>query len=325
MSFKRIDINEIKDFHFGNAQDIEGGTGCTAIISEKGAVCGVDVRGGGPATRETDLLKSENTVDSVNAVVLSGGSAFGLEASCGVMRELSTLQIGFPMKDKYIPIVCGASLYDLEVGSSDVFPDIAMGVEATKNAFGDEFKSGVVGAGTGASVGKICGPDRAMKTGLGVYACADDRLQVGAIAAVNAIGDIHNGSGRMIAGVLTPDGNSLDNTIKYLREMINNVPQNSEKESVSNTTISCVVTNAKLTKAQANKLASTLHDAYARSIKPVHSTLDGDTIFVMASGEVEVNFDALAALATDILQYSIIDGADSAKDAYGLKASGSII
>lgn len=333
-----IDIGEVKGFRLGNAEDKKAGTGCTVIISEKGAVAGVDVRGGGPATRETDLLKSENTVELINAVVLSGGSAFGLEAASGVMTELEKRGVGFRVGDITVPIVCGASLFDLAVGSSQVRPDKLMGMKACENAFRGIFLGGNYGAGTGASVGKYYGMERAMKTGLGTYACSDGILEVGAITAVNAFADVLDGAGNIIAGLLSSDGESIigsieplkNNIIKKKEQPVNAVDYHDEATELTddlgynitfNTTIGCLITNAKLTKSSCNKLASILHDAYARAIKPVHSTLDGDTIFVMSTGEVEVNFDAFAALATDIMQYSIIDACNSAEDAYGLKSA----
>ena len=608
---KMISVTDIEDFKLGNAENSEKGTGCTVIICEEGAVGGVDVRGGGPATRETDLLRSENTVNSVNAVVLSGGSAFGLEAASGVMRELAERRIGFDVGDNIVvPIVCGASLFDLPVGDPKAFPDVYMGAQAVRNAYNNSFARGNHGAGTGATVGKIKGYDRAMKTGLGAFACGDGVIEVGAVAAVNAVGDIYNGAGKIIAGLRSEDGKSIYGTIKTLKSMVHDkirltddntsfinrseveealaaaakqyeeeevarMTEESEPEAVPeesvpeipevsaepefqeepaeevveepteevfeepaeefveepeteqteefaeelaeeiidepaaefipdtpevnaaednsmeyaeisipevsaepefqeepaeevveepteevfeepaeefveepeteqteefaeelaeeiidepaaefipdtpevnaaednsmeyaevsipeavaepefheepaeeiieepaeefveeeyteepavevieepaeelveepaaeqaeeiieepveeepvvlsredmgydivfNTTISCLITNAALTKSQANKLASILHDAYARAIKPVHGTMDGDTVFVLATGKQQVNFDAFAALATDVMQYAIIDGAMSAESAYGIPAA----
>ncbi|MBR3331901.1 MAG: P1 family peptidase [Mogibacterium sp.] len=631
---KMISVTDIEDFKLGNAENREKGTGCTVIICEEGAVGGVDVRGGGPATRETDLLRSENTVNSVNAVVLSGGSAFGLEAASGVMRELAERRIGFNAGDDIVvPIVCGASLYDLPVGDPKAFPDVYMGAQAVRNAYDNSFARGNHGAGTGATVGKMKGYDRAMKTGLGAFACGDGVIEVGAIAAVNAVGDIYSGAGKIIAGLRSEDGKSIYGTIKTLKGMVHDkirltddntsfinrseveealaaaakqyeeeaaarkteeteadtepeeeiaeaaeaeteteeetvtapaevteeeaaeaaaeeefneepaeeaaeeepaceadeqasennfeepadeiieepapefipetpavsaadvnsleyaeisipevsaeavsdeeaagepaeepaeeiaeeteeetaeeaaeeepaeeageqaaennyeepadeiveepapeetsvtaaeeeafkepdeemtgepdietpeepaeeaaeepaaqetseeIPEETAEETaeefteepageiaeeaaeefaeeapeeteeteeeepvvltreemgydiVFNTTISCLITNADLTKSQANKLASILHDAYARAIKPVHGTLDGDTVFVLATGKQQVNFDAFAALATDVMQYAIIDGAMSAESAYGIPAA----
>lgn len=395
--FGRVDITDIKGFKLGNAENTDAATGCTVIVAEKGATAGVDVRGGGPATRETDLLRSENTIDKIHAVVISGGSAYGLEAGSGVMRELENMKIGHRVSNCIVPIVCQASLFDLNVGQPDVRPDRTMGVKAVHNAFcGGEFHHGNYGAGTGASVGKFYGMNRAMKTGLGTFACSDGEIEVGAITAVNAFADVYDGRNHVIAGLLSADGKRIDGTIRPLKNCVaaessynmkskmepffnkhkeetasesepteavrvepapaetvepaepKNVPEvldapetaeliqepvpeevpavNEESEDMGygitfNTTISCLITNAKLTKAQCNKLASILHDGYARAIKPVHSTMDGDTIFVMTTGEKDVNFDAFAALATDIVQYSVIDGAISAESAYGLPAA----
>ncbi|MEE1374730.1 MAG: P1 family peptidase [Clostridia bacterium] len=365
--FGRVDITDIKGFKLGNAENTDAATGCTVIVAEKGATAGVDVRGGGPATRETDLLRSENTIDKIHAVVISGGSAYGLEAGSGVMRELENMKIGHRVGNCIVPIVCQASLFDLNVGQPDVRPDRTMGVKAVHNAFcGGEFHHGNYGAGTGASVGKFYGMNRAMKTGLGTFACSDGEIEVGAITAVNAFADVYDGRNQVIAGLLSADGKRIDGTIRPLKNCVAaessynmkskmepffnkrreeeelEEPETAEviQESVAeeaptvnkepedmgygitfNTTISCLITNAKLTKAQCNKLASILHDGYARAIKPVHSTMDGDTIFVMTTGEKDVNFDAFAALATDIVQYSVIDGAISAESAYGLPAA----
>lgn len=365
--FGRVDITDIKGFKLGNAENTDAATGCTVIVAEKGATAGVDVRGGGPATRETDLLRSENTIDKIHAVVISGGSAYGLEAGSGVMRELENMKIGHLVGNCIVPIVCQASLFDLNVGQPDVRPDRTMGVKAVHNAFcGGEFHHGNYGAGTGASVGKFYGMNRAMKTGLGTFACSDGEIEVGAITAVNAFADVYDGRNQVIAGLLSADGKRIDGTIRPLKNCVAaessynmkskmepffnkrreeekfaepetveviQEPVKEETPAVNeqskdmgyditfNTTISCLITNAKLTKAQCNKLASILHDGYARAIKPVHSTMDGDTIFVMTTGEKDVNFDAFAALATDIVQYSVIDGAISAESAYGLQAA----
>lgn len=372
--FGRVDITDIKGFKLGNAENTDAATGCTVIVAEKGATAGVDVRGGGPATRETDLLRSENTIDKIHAVVISGGSAYGLEAGSGVMRELENMKIGHRVSSCIVPIVCQASLFDLNVGQSDIRPDRTMGVKAVHNAFcGGEFHHGNYGAGTGASVGKFYGMNRAMKTGLGTFACSDGEIEVGAITAVNAFADVYDGRNQVIAGLLSADGKRIDGTIRPLKNCVaaessynmkskmepffnkrreeeeleepetteevrvesapaetvesgetstvNKEPEDMGYGITFNTTISCLITNAKLTKAQCNKLASILHDGYARAIKPVHSTMDGDTIFVMTTGEKDVNFDAFAALATDIVQYSVIDGTISAESAYGLPAA----
>lgn len=312
-----IDIREIKGFKIGSAENAEAATGVTVIISEKGAATGVDVRGGGPATRETDLLKPENMVQEINAVTLSGGSAYGLEAGCGVMEFLEEGGIGFDVGVGIVPIVCGASLFDLVVGDGKVRPDKEMGRKACENAFRGHFEEGNHGAGTGASVGKYRGPSRMMKSGQGASAIEIGNLQVGAISAVNALGDVFDVQGRQIAGILSEDGNSLASTSEIIKEDV------ARQFDIfkGNTTISCILTNGKLTKAQCTKLASIAHDGYARAIKPVHSTADGDTIFVMATGEAEVNFDALAVLATEQIAKAIENAVINAGPAYGLKAA----
>ena len=313
---KYIEINKIDGFKIGNAEDKKGGTGCTTIICEKGAVAGVDVRGGGPATRETDLLKSENMVEKIHSVVLSGGSAYGLEAGSGVMNYLEEKNIGFDVGVGVVPIVCGASLFDLIVGNAKARPTRELGYESAKNAFLDIFEKGNHGAGTGATVGKFLGPKYAMKSGLGVKAAEIGSIKVGVVVAVNALGDIYE-NGKLIAGLYDRDSRKLLNTEKL---MIEKAAEDLNVFS-GNTTISCFLTNAILTKAQCNKLASILHDAYARCIKPVHSSADGDTIFVMSTCQVKGTFDSIGVIGAKILEEAIVDGVKSAKTDYGFIAA----
>lgn len=309
---KDIKIQEIKDFQLGNAQDIENGTGCTVILCPKGAIAGVDVRGGGPATRETDLLKPENMVQQIHAVCLSGGSAFGLEAGSGVMQYLSEHQIGFDMKGIYIPIVSQACLFDCSVANMKAYPNKEMGYQACQN-INEPFLSGNVGAGTGASVGKCFGFDCAMKSGLGQAAVSLNELQVGAIVAVNACGDIYKpDSQERLAGAY--DYN-LQKELNSEQGLLQEQPQEN-----TNTTIGCIITNAKLTKAQMNKVASMTHDAFARCIRPVHTSNDGDTIFAMASQQVEANQDIVGILAIQAMMKAIVDAVTSANEAYQLKS-----
>lgn len=313
---KKIEITDIKGFRLGTAENEEAGTGVTVIIAENGAVAGVDVRGGGPATRETDLLKPENMVQEINAVTLSGGSAYGLEAGCGVMEYLEEKGMGFDVGVGIVPIVCGASLFDLVIGDGKVRPDKEMGRRAVRNAFDGIFEEGNHGAGCGATVGKYRGPARCMKSGQGASAVQVGELQVGAVTAVNALGDVFDSCGKQIAGLLSEDGKTLISTSSAVKEDIDR----SFDVFKGNTTISCIITNGKLTKAQCTKLASIAHDGYARAIRPVHTTADGDTIFVMATGEVEVNFDALAIIATEQIQKAIEAGVKKARPAFGLPA-----
>lgn len=315
---KEISISEIKGIRIGHAQSILGGTGCTAIICDKGARAGVDVRGGGPATRETDLLKSENMIEEIHCVMLSGGSSYGLDACSGAMEYLEKKNIGFDVGTGVVPIVCGASLFDLVVGDSKVRPDKAMGYEACTESEKRQPLQGNVGAGTGATVGKFLGVERLMKSGIGIYAVSVGDIQCAAIVAVNALGDVIDvESGKRIAGILNEDKTKIANTEEIMFSQIE------EKRNVfsGNTTIGCIITNAKLTKAQANKLASVSHNGYARAIRPVHTSADGDSIFVMATGEAEAAFDSLGALAAHVMAKAINNAVLNAKPAYGLKAS----
>lgn len=331
---KEIQITDIKGIKVGHAQDEKGGTGCTVILCPAGAAAGVDVRGGAPATRETDLLNSVNMIQQIHAVVLSGGSAYGLDAGSGVMAYLEEKGVGFDTQVALVPIVCGASLFDLEIGDPKCRPDKAMGYEACKNAgvgvvaqgnvdLAEQRNVGVVaqgnvGAGTGACVGKFLGPAHMMKSGIGTYAAQVGDLQVGAIVAVNALGDVIDiKTNQPIAGLLNPEHTAIAGT---LETMYAEYGENRNLFS-GNTTIGCIVTNAKLSKPQANKIASIAHNGCARAIRPVHTMADGDAIFVMATGEIEVMPDVAGALASEVMAKAINNAAWYAKPAYGLKAA----
>lgn len=313
-------ITQIPGIFAGHSTDAAAGTGCTAIICPGGAVAGVDVRGGAPATRETDLLRPEETVQAIHAVVLSGGSAYGLSASCGVAEELERRGIGLDVGVGLVPIVSGACLFDLAIGDASVRPTSVDGIEAAMEALdnpGKPLERGNVGAGTGCSVGKIAGPMRSMKSGLGENVQVSGNLVCGAVTAVNAVGDVFDPvTHEAIAGVLDEQGNLAANTDDMLCSMGASMPLDR-----TNTTISCVVTNAKLTKAECTKIAQMCGDAYAHAIRPVHTTNDGDTVFVMSTGEVEAMVDAVGALAVRALERAIADGARSATGAYGIKAA----
>lgn len=313
-------ITQIPGIFAGNCSETDAGTGVTVIVCPKGATGGVDVRGGAPATRETDLLRPEETVSVLHAVVLSGGSAYGLSAACGVAEELERRGIGIDVGVCRVPIVSGACLFDLAVGDAKVRPTSVDGIEATMEALdnpGVPLERGNVGAGTGATVGKIAGPERSMKTGLGEDVQVSGGLIVGAVSAVNAVGDVFDPvTHEAIAGVLGPDGSLAANTDELLRASAADMPL-----PRTNTTISCIVTNAKLTKAEATKVAQMSADAYAHTILPTHTTNDGDTIFVMATGEVDAMVDVVGALAVRALGRAIADSARSATGAFGLKAA----
>lgn len=312
-------ITQIPGIRAAHATNEEAATGCTVILCPKGATGAVDVRGGAPATRETDLLRPEETVDVLHAVVLSGGSAFGLAASTGVAEELEHRDVGLDVMVAKVPIVSGACLFDLMCGSASVRPDAAMGAKAVAHAFehaGEPLERGNVGAGTGCTVGKVAGPGRSMKTGFGECIRTAGELVCGAVVAVNAVGNVIDPTtGEFVAGVLSADGGRIISVEEAYAEGVGKMPLR------INTTISCVVTNARLTKAQATKVAQMSADAYAHAIWPTHTTNDGDSIFVMATGEVETTVDVVGMLATMALEQAIVDGARSAASAYGYRAS----
>lgn len=314
---KEIKFTDIEGIKVGHAQDLEAATGCTVILCPEGAIGGVDVRGGAPGTRETDLLKPENLVDRIHAVVLAGGSAFGLDAASGVMKYLEERNIGFDVQLTKVPIVCSAVLFDLDIGDYKVRPDFEMGYEACLNAEKNQCPNGNVGAGTGATVGKLLGPSRAMKGGLGTYALQVGKLQVGAIVAVNALGDIiDTETGKTIAGLLDEKGEKIINTEE---EMAKAYDKNKNLFS-GNTTIGAVVTNGKFTKAQMNKIASMAHNGYGRAIRPAHSLFDGDTIFALATGKIEADINVVGFLAATVMERAIANGIKSADSLHGYKA-----
>lgn len=313
---QEIKLTDIKGIQVGQAEDIEAGTGCTVILCKDGATAGVDVRGGAPATRETDLLNPLNMVQKINAVMLSGGSAYGLDTASGAMQYLEEHDCGIDMHVAKVPIVCGASLFDLTVGSPNIRPDKEMGYQACVNSEKQEFLQGNHGAGTGASVGKLLGAEMAMKSGVGTYGLQVGELQVACVTAVNACGNVvdyktnaplagvyHSGLGRMI---------SYEEALAQLENM--------QKLNDGNTTIACVVTNAKLTKAQCTKIAGIAHNGYARAIHPVHTMSDGDTIFVMSTNEIDAMPDVVGILATEVIATSVKNAVIYAEGAYGLKS-----
>lgn len=311
---KEIQITDIKGIEVGQAQDKTGGSGCSVILCKEGCCAGVDVRGGGPATRETDLLNPINMVQNIHAVCLSGGSAFGLDAASGVMQYLEEQDCGHDMGFVKVPIVCGASIFDLGVGDVHCRPDKQMGYEACINV-NKEVEEGNIGAGTGASVGKMLGKEHAMKSGLGTCGVQVNDLQVAAIVAVNACGNVvDEATQEQLAGILVND-TILPTETAMLQALEQGLPDGN-----GNTTISCIVTNAKLDKAQCTKVAGITHNGYARAIRPVHTMSDGDTVFVMATGEVDVPLDIVGVLATDMMAKAINRALKKAEGAYGLKA-----
>jgi len=307
---------DIPGLRTGHAQNTEAGTGCTAVICEQGAVAGVDVRGGAPGTRETDLLDPGNMVERIHAVVLAGGSAFGLDAASGVMNVLEERGVGFDVGVTRVPIVCSAVLFDLVCGDWRVRPDKVMGRQAAENAFEPAFipLRGSVGAGTGALVGKFHGLDFAMRGGLGSFAYRTGPLFVGALVAVNCLGDVMEpGTGNILAGAW----DRKKRRFLCTEEAVMNASQEKKNVFAGNTTLGVVATNARLTKAQAKKLASMAHDGFARSMRPAHTMVDGDTIFALSVGDLEAEMNTLGALASRAVEEAVADAVRSASGGYG--------
>ncbi|SIS37291.1 P1 family peptidase [Salimicrobium flavidum] len=314
---KKIDIRDVGNFLYGHYTDADNGTGTTAIIHTAGATGGVSVQGRAPGTRETDLLKAENTVAQIHGITLSGGSAFGLDAAGGVMRYLEEERIGFELLGNIIPIVPSAILFDFLPSTNSVYPDASYGYEAAKRAFqGTEFLSGNQGAGTGASVGKVHGFDSAMKSGIGTYAVDAGGVKVGACIAVNAFGDIMDPeTNRIIAGAYNQKEGFLD-TERILRES-----SSPDSQEGINTTIGCITTNARITKPEANHLAASAHDGLSRCIRPVHTVMDGDAMFVMAEGEKETSLLTLSTLVVHVVEQAIATAVLEAGSAFGLQSA----
>lgn len=314
---KQIDFSDIGGLKVGHAQDFQAATGCTVVICEEGAVAGVDVRGGSPGTRETDALNPVNLRKSIHAVLLAGGSAFGLDAAAGVMQYLEERGVGRDVKVMKVPIVCGAILFDLKCGDYRVRPDKKMGYEACRNAVAGAFPIGSVGAGTGATIGKVRGLDYAMKGGIGSFCLQAGNLQVGAVMAVNCVGDIFDEqANKLIAGVLGDDKKTVGSTERL---MIENYRNDTDIFS-GNTVIGVVATNAVLTKAEANRLASVSQNGIARAVRPAHTTFDGDTIFTMATGRVKADPDVVGILAVRSVEGAILRAVKSAESLAGYPA-----
>lgn len=296
-------------------------TGCTVVLVEGGAVGGVDVRGGAPGTRETDLLDPVNTVEQVHAVVLSGGSAFGLDASTGVVRFLEERGVGFDTGPAKVPIVVGAILFDLGVGNDPTIrPDAHCGYRAAEAANAGPIAVGNVGAGAGATVGKLAGAGRAMKGGVGTASVTlPDGLTVAALVAVNALGDVVDPStGEIVAGMRTEDGMGLADARQWLR-----AGGTQPRRPLQQTTLGVVATNARLTKAQATKVAQMAQDGVARAIVPAHTPWDGDAIFSLATGAYQGSSDVLiiGALAADVMAEAILNAVRSATSIPGYPAA----
>jgi len=319
-------ITDIPGIEVGQAQDEEALTGCTVILCRTGAVGGVDVRGSAPGTRETDLLNPINLVDKVHAVVLAGGSAFGLDAASGVMKYLAEQKIGYGLGASRVPIVPAAILFDLGLGKSARHPDPEMGYAAVSAAQAGPVAEGNVGAGTGATLGKIFGMAGAMKSGLGTASIEiGGGVVVGAIVAVNAFGDVLDPeTGQIIAGarpaklgpVKLGGSGPFADTLKVMQTLAGRTILS--LATGGNTVIAVVATNARFDKAQATKVAQMAHDGLARAVRPAHTMLDGDTIFALATGQKKADVSIVGAYAAEVLAQAIVRAVQAAKPAGGL-------
>lgn len=318
-------LTDVTGLEVGHQTDLAGGTGCTVVLARQGAVGGVDVRGAAPGTRETDLLRAENLVDKVHAVTLSGGSAYGLAVATGVMRYLEEQGVGHRVRDFVIPIVPGAIIFDLGVGDGRVRPTDDDGYEASARANAAPVEQGTIGAGTGATVGKGRGASASMKGGLGSASMdLGDGLVMAALAVVNAVGSVHDpDTGELLAGPIV-DGKPTSSIDLYASA---DYGRSSAPQPLGNTTIAVIGTNLKLTKAQANRLATVAHDGLALAIRPTHTLHDGDTVFAMATGLIDApdEWPRLCGLAPTVMARAIVNAIKLATSLHGHPAYGEVM
>lgn len=316
-AFKEISIHDIADIQIGHDDDYENATGCSVIIAPAGAICGVDIRGGGPASRETALLDPRASNQGIHGLFLSGGSAYGLDCASGIMQYLEEKKIGLAVHDVIVPIVVGSCIFDLSCVSGKKRPDRLMGYRACLDSEKNKERNGNVGAGMGATVGKLYGMERSMKAGLGCYALEAGNLQVGAIVAVNAIGDVFDvDSCRQLAGLLDEDGKKM---ISSEAELIKAMVKSST--TVTNTTIAAIITNAKLDKAQMNKVAAMASNGIARTIRPVNTSMDGDTVYALTTGHEEASEDVVGTFASYVLAQAIVKAVMETDSQYGYRCA----
>jgi L-aminopeptidase/D-esterase-like protein len=317
MTMSNNTLTAVNGIRVGHYTDLQNATGCTVILCPPKTVGAVDVRGGAPGTRETDLLRPENLVEELNAVFLSGGSAYGLAVGSGVMRYMEDNQMGYISSRGFrVPLVAGAILFDLALGNPNVRPTEKDGYTACENASTDPVVQGTIGAGTGAICGAFRGKQFATKGGLGSASIdLGQGLVVGAIVAVNAVGNILDENGQIMAGLRHESGEGFASMLDALKSMA--IPPTPERE---NTVIGCVATNAKLSKAHAHKVAQMAHDGIARAINPSHTLFDGDTIFALATGEIVANATVIGAFAAEAMSQAIRNALRHATSLDGVRA-----
>jgi len=312
-------LTDIPGVHVGHVSDFEALTGCTAIVIEAGATGGVDIRGSATGTQEIDVLSPGHVTDKVHAILLAGGSAFGLEAAAGVRRYLASKKVGFAFGGQHIPIVPGAILFDLAIGKPGVHPNVAMGEAAAAAATADPVQEGCVGAGTGATIGKLFGMSRAMKSGMGSWTVTlPGGVMVSALVALNAVGDVRDpATGKLIAGARKS---------AQSRELVDSEAEMKKGAVIGggrgNTTIGVVATNARLNKVQANKLAEFSSLGVARTVYPVNTMSDGDTMFALACGELVADINTLGVAAAEATAQAILRAVKLAKTMGGVPGLG---
>ena len=312
-------LTNLPGIRIGHWTDLDAATGCTVILCPDGAVAGVDVRGGAPGTRETDLLDPLCLVEKVHAICLAGGSAFGLAAADGVMRWLEERGHGFDVLVARVPIVPTAILFDLLVGRADIRPDAAAGYAACEAAHAGPVEMGNVGAGTGATVGKMLGFELAMKGGIGFASRTIGDTVISALVAVNTAGNIVDpATGQIMAGARNPNGSGFVDTTHVLEQRL--LHAMNPWGGRSNTTLAVVLTNVALSKVGCTKVAQMAHDGFARTIHPVHTSVDGDIIFALSHGEQSGDASIVGALAADVVAEAVLAGVRAAETLHGIPA-----
>ncbi len=316
---REIPITMIEGISIGQAENPEAGTGCTVAVCKEGMRAGLDIRGGGPASRDSQLLNPLMTAQEIHAIVLSGGSAFGLGAAGGVMDYLEAHDIGYDVGITKVPLVAQSDIFDLTVGDPSVRPGPEMGKEAVRLALeAPNYRDGNYGAGCGATVGKLGGMETCMKTGIGSFALQIGQLQIGAIVALNALGDVYDWkTGKKVAGLLSEDKGSFRSTTELMMKTLDVV----DNKFTGNTTLGLVMTNASFTKTQLCKIAGMAHDGFARSIRPVHTSADGDSIYAVSTAKIEADMDLTGTLAAEVVSEAILRAVSSAESAYGFPAA----
>ncbi|MCH3975227.1 P1 family peptidase [Bifidobacterium tibiigranuli] len=318
---RHINVVDVRGFTYSHFTNAIAGTGATVFLFNSASPAGVSIRGGGPASRETPLLAPVAAAQGINALVLSGGSAYGLAAAEGVMRFLEESDVGVHIGTNCVPLVCQSCLFDLPIADSKAYPTAQDLYIASQRATTAPFQNGNVGAGTGCSVGKYHGPRHAMKTGIGSYAIELGPIRIGAVVALNALGDIYKaGTNTAIAGMRGSSGAELESTFASMMDDAKTAEANQGLPQ-GNTTLGAVFTNAQFNKTELTKIAEMAHNGYARTIRPVHTSSDGDSIYAISTGHVAANPDIVGTLAAYVIENAIEVATYSAQGAYGLPSN----